>query len=681
MNVTKFIIRTYIRVLRSGEAIPWNCLHRMGEMNNLGEDEPAVAEAYRLYSEKRDAVIKEGGHFNEWNAVPKNEILKVAKKMEKFINDGVDDEWHYNTKMLAEMFLASETETRALDVALYLRHKMRNGNKVSSYLERVLPGFSASDSDFETQRLAHGFSYSDIEEIKSGSLFASSMLVASPGDEYFMINDSLGDIFQIENLTIDYLKEKLFKTDIISHLEEESFSHLGKDIAVTESIVNNALNNRSIGTNIFLWGEPGTGKTELPFVLAKKNNWKVISVGDSNKASDKENSRSDRLVSLRLAQKIFSKNDRIVLLFDEFEDVANRDNKNSKSFINRLLETTEIPIFWTTNSIDYVDKASLRRMTFNIKFNLPTSETRKIIWKKYAEQYKVELDSDYIEKISENHEMSPSLIHNAMKIISSPDIGKDYIPHIIESINTLVNYGVNPDKANYKKHASDIYSTKFVNANVDIEKLTNQIMKAKGNFSLCLYGPPGTGKSEFGKYITKMLHQKILYKRASDLGSPYVGETEIKIAAAFKDATEDKKMLMIDEGDSFLRERNLAVRSWEVSQVNEMLSQMEMLSCNFTLTTNLMDNIDQAALRRFTFKIKFDYLKKDQLAGCFYHYFGVEAPDKLLRMDKLTPGDFAAIKINADIMDITDANELCDMLIEEQALKEPNKTSKIGFMD
>ena len=70
-------------------------------------------------------------------------------------------------------------------------------------------------------------------------------------------------------------------------------------------------------------------------------------------------------------------------------------------------------------------------------------------------------------------------------------------------------------------------------------------------------------------------------------------------------------MLLLDEADSFLQDRRGAQRTYEVTEVNEMLQGMERFDGIFVCTTNLLDRIDQAALRRFTFKIKFMPLTGD----------------------------------------------------------------------
>lgn len=86
--------------------------------------------------------------------------------------------------------------------------------------------------------------------------------------------------------------------------------------------------------------------------------------------------------------------------------------------------------------------------------------------------------------------------------------------------------------------------------------------------------------------FTNELGLEVIIKRASDLISPYVGETEQNIAEAFSEAKSKKAMLIFDEADTFLQNRNNATRKWEISQVNEMLTWMEVHEYPFIYTTN-----------------------------------------------------------------------------------------------
>ena len=118
----------------------------------------------------------------------------------------------------------------------------------------------------------------------------------------------------------------------------------------------------------------------------------------------------------------------------------------------------------------------------------------------------------------------------------------------------------------------------------------------------------------------------------------------------FAEARDQGAVLVLDEADSFLGDRLGARNSWEVTQVNEFLTQIEAYEGIFIATTNLMDRLDQASLRRFVCKVRFDYLAHRQRLALFRQELARLGGDpeeakswegELLRMEKLTPGDFA----------------------------------------
>ena len=74
---------------------------------------------------------------------------------------------------------------------------------------------------------------------------------------------------------------------------------------------------------------------------------------------------------------------------------------------------------------------------------------------------------------------------------------------------------------------------------------------------------------------TRLLDRPLIVKRASDLLSKWVGETEAQIAAAFAEARRREGVLLFDEVDSLLFDRATARTSWEVGQVNELLTWLD----------------------------------------------------------------------------------------------------------
>ena len=217
-----------------------------------------------------------------------------------------------------------------------------------------------------------------------------------------------------------------------------------------------------------------------------------------------------------------------------------------------------------------------------------------------------------------------------------------------------------------------------------------QALQTRGHGSLCFYGPPGTGKTALGEHVAQALGRPLMVRQASDLMSKYVGETEQQMAAMFREAESEKAVLLLDEADSFLQDRRGAQRTYEVTEVNEMLQGMERFNGIFICTTNLLERLDQAALRRFTFKIRFMPLRRDQREAMFCvealagdaTLLGTDIRTRLALLDQLCPGDFAAVQRQALILDTQLAPlEFLEQLEAEHRIKpEVREQRGMGFL-
>lgn len=138
---------------------------------------------------------------------------------------------------------------------------------------------------------------------------------------------------------------------------------------------------------------------------------------------------------------------------------------------------------------------------------------------------------------------------------------------------------------------------------------------------MLFYGVSGSGKSQFVRHIASKLDKKILSKHASDILGMYTGNTEQNIAKAFNEAKAQKKILVFDEVDSFLLERERTFHSWEITMVNEFLTQMEEFSGILICTTNLRQLMDKAMLRRFHLMVEFKPLMDAGVKPCWKAIF------------------------------------------------------------
>lgn len=225
------------------------------------------------------------------------------------------------------------------------------------------------------------------------------------------------------------------------------------------------------------------------------------------------------------------------------------------------------------------------------------------------------------------------------------------------------------------------YDFKMVNCNYDMKELTKKLKKSKRtDYGILLYGVSGSGKSYFGQYLAQELGMPFIKKRADDILAKFVGDTEQNIAAMFKEAREKKAILLLDEADSFLFDRKFAKQDFQTSHTNELLTQMEDHPYPFIMTTNLRDKIDPAANRRFIFKWKFDYMKKDNIKAGLKTYFGKDikfTDEQYTQLKYITAGDFKVAKRKLDILE--DGNYTSENVFEylkfEQKEKDIDKGS------
>ena len=229
------------------------------------------------------------------------------------------------------------------------------------------------------------------------------------------------------------------------------------------------------------------------------------------------------------------------------------------------------------------------------------------------------------------------------------------------------------------------YRPEVVNTDCDLTPVLGGL-RTHGGGRICFYGPPGTGKTAYGRHLAEQLDRPLLLKRASDLLSMWLGGTEKLLAEMFEEARAEGAVLLLDEADSFLQDRGKAHQSWQITQVNEMLTQMEAFEGVFIASTNLMDQLDTAALRRFDLKVRFDYLRPEQAWTMFQdaaRRLGIEADlivkGELSSLAILTPGDFATVLRQARLNKPKDSRELLARLEAECEVKPDSRRKPIGF--
>jgi SpoVK/Ycf46/Vps4 family AAA+-type ATPase len=375
-----------------------------------------------------------------------------------------------------------------------------------------------------------------------------------------------------------------------------------------------------------LAGPPGTGKSELVRFLAKEMGVVLREISNQDDYGDSI-AGHHRLKAYRAAQCFFSKQP-AMLLFDEIEDVFDdgadfwgrlSTAHKAKAWINKALEENPVPTFWLSNS-SHIDPAFIRRFDMCIEMPVPHRQQRERILKENCSDLIGERD---LKRFSQTEHLSPAVVNKVSSVLKGirDEIAPESMTIAFETLanNTLKAQGYARMPRENTDPLPTFYNPAYVNCARNLVKVYEGIKQCK-EARMCLFGPPGTGKTAYGRWLAQQLDKPLLIKRASDLLSMWVGGTEENIAKAFDEARSEGSILLIDEVDSFLQDRRGAHHSWEVSGVNEMLTQMEAFNGIFIASTNLMDNLDQAALRRFDVKLYFDFMTAEQAHALFRDY-------------------------------------------------------------
>lgn len=484
---------------------------------------------------------------------------------------------------------------------------------------------------------------------------------------------------------IDWVTDSYFARGAAATLTLADYDELAEPLARVLAL----LKLRERGSQVLLYGPPGTGKTQLASTLAAALGCDLYTVPCQDDR-DQPIEHYARLTAFARAQLVLAQRTDALLLFDEVEDVvrssgAYRDGKHRavsfKGWLHEQLEFSPVPSLWISNSLACFDEAQLRRFAAIVEVPVPgIGKRRRMVSAATAD---LGLGADDIEILSRRSDVSPgelSAVTREARACSAPAAA------FLAALDARLRASGRPRRSRQLPSAFDL---RFSRTEPALPMLVDGIARLEGARVL-MFGPPGVGKTALAAHMAERLQRPLLVKLASDLLSKWVGETEQLLAEAFDEARRDDAVLLLDEADSFFGARNPDSRSWERTQVNELLKQMEHFDGWFFAATNMPDTIDPAALRRFDFKLRFDWLDiaaRQALVDEFFARFDVahalgpaQIRAAIEAMPYLVPGDLASIvrRARAFATGLSDRTVLA-WLQEEQAHKPESRRRAIGF--
>jgi len=444
---------------------------------------------------------------------------------------------------------------------------------------------------------------------------------------------------------------------------------------------------------LLIYGNPGTGKSEFARSISASCGY--IPCFLTHDRTTGKRSYSDLLLAARLIDP-----EHEVLVVDEADELLNleprpyggeSDNVGiKKSMINDFLDSTTARIIFITNATRRIPDSILRRFSFHLRFRDFNYVQRARVWNSLDDAPGIFSVSDR-SSLAARYRANPSRIKQVLDVCASlrtteglKDGEAIYIAEEMLARGDEIMYGI-PRR---EKRTNVAYNLAFLNLAVPAEVLLASLdhwkigfVAKKQGLNLLFFGAPGTGKTAFALHLADHLGFQPIVKRASDLLSSWVGETEIKIREAFREA--EGSVLIFDEADSLIASREDARAGWERTMTNEVLTCMEDFKGVFIASTNFMKILDSASLRRFTYKIEFRptaAARRKDLVESYFPDISLSSKDaaELVALDSLTPGDVSVVARRLEFASTCDASRILAALREEVE-SHGQRQARVGF--
>jgi SpoVK/Ycf46/Vps4 family AAA+-type ATPase len=376
------------------------------------------------------------------------------------------------------------------------------------------------------------------------------------------------------------------------------------------------------GVMILMYGAPGTGKTMTAHGLAEHLGKRVLAVDVPTLIEARD---GDKLLPGLFRE---ARQHDALLFFDECEVLfGSRLHGNAvMTLLLTELERFEGIAVLATNLPQMLDEALDRRILVKVRFGEPDSASRLEIWRHHLPPL-VPLAADVdLPALADRFELAGGYIKNAVlmavadAVHSLPDHPE--ISHAMlerAARDQLHRPSLERDELIYPKtRLADVILAEGAaqqvaevvaaarNRHVVLQRwgIGAHLSYGKGVVAL-LVGPPGTGKTLCAHAMAAELERPLRVVQAGTLRSKWVGETERNIARLFADARAEQSVVLIDEADGFLPDRDQAQHSFEVHETNALLVALEQHDGVVILATNRAAALDKALARRIGWTVFF----------------------------------------------------------------------------
>ena len=396
-----------------------------------------------------------------------------------------------------------------------------------------------------------------------------------------------------------------------------------------------------------------------------------------------------------------------ILVFEHFEElIDNTKDKKVSQFVDQLIEEIKnfSKIGFALSCSPWYSAPEFSNLAIiEVEIPVPSVLERQMIWSEKSSSFSFDETVDLAE-ISNKFKFTPSQIDKALRDannfmlwenetkINSNQIHKanyNQLSHSLKDKAQLIHAFYNwhdivlpAEQSNMLRDACN--HVKYKHIVFDKWGFGAKITYGTG-LGLLFTGPPGTGKTLAAQVIANELNLEIYRVDLSQVISKYIGETEKNLKQVFDEAAHSSAILLFDEGDALFSKRTEVADAHDKYanvETSYLLQKIEAYEGISIVTTNLLGNIDEAFIRRFSYVVHFPFPTPEYRRKIWRNIFPADVPlsktidfEYLADRFELSGGNIKNIAINASFIA---ASASRDITMKDLLISVANEISKTG---
>ena len=401
------------------------------------------------------------------------------------------------------------------------------------------------------------------------------------------------------------------------------------------------------------FGDPGTGKTCMAHAIAKLRKRMLVLIN-----TPKIEAGHFRAILREARQRGAD------VLFDECDEILKERGQNpaTASLLSEL-ERHDGLVMLATNRPLALDPAVYRRNLVSIEFRRPDAASRERIWEVHLpDTYPLAHRPD-LGALAVRFDLTGGEIRNAVLLALSMATSRDSEEPLV-TLEDLEKAAERQIQGRLRRLAtatdslpeirlSDLVLPEATRDRLDqfIGSCRSTGLLAKwglpagtahggGARSAVFEGPPGTGKTSAAEGVAAELGRPLRRVSAAQVISRYVGESASRIEELFAGEGSSNSVLLLDDGDALLSRRTEVSSStdrYANLDITTLLAALDRYQGILIVTTNRLEDIDPAILRRLEWKVPFPRLAAEDRARLWDRLL----PPELPRTDDVDPARLA----------------------------------------